>query len=80
MRLKMISNSGQKYYPNGHPETFLTDHWRCRYYAKNQGDIISNEIITDMMNRISASGIEVIKTENLYKLNGELAYSLGQGE
>ncbi|MDF1877053.1 NADP-dependent isocitrate dehydrogenase [Sulfurimonas sp. SAG-AH-194-L11] len=81
MRLKMISNRGLKVYPNGHPETFLTDHWRCRYYAKNQGDILKNEDITNMMNIISTlDGIEVIKTENLYKLEGELAYSLGQGE
>jgi len=81
MRLKMISNRGLKCYPNGHPETFLTDHWRCRYYAKNQGDILTNGNITEMMNIITElEGIEVIKTENLYKREGELAYSLGQGE
>ena len=80
MKLKMISNRGLKVYPNGHPETFLTDHWRCRYYATNQGDILKNADITDMMNRISNAGIEVIKTENLYMLKGERAYSLGQGE
>lgn len=81
LRLKMISNRGQKVYPNGHPETFLTDHWRCRFYGKNQGDIIKNGDITDMMNRIDAAGIEVIKTENLYAFeNGDRAYSLGQGE
>ena len=79
--LKMISNRGQKVYPNGHPETFLTDHWRCRFYAKNQGDIITNGDITDMMNKIDAAGITVIKTENLYTFaDGERAYSLGQGE
>ncbi|MFW6307789.1 MAG: hypothetical protein ACOC08_04010, partial [Campylobacterales bacterium] len=80
LELKMISNRGQKVYPSGHPETFLTDHWRCRYYANNQGDVIKNSDITDMMNRISDAGIEVIKTENLYKLEGERSYSLGQGE
>ena len=80
MKLKMISNRGLKVYPNGHPETFLTDHWRCRYYATKQGDIITNGDITAMMNAISDAGIEVIKTENLYMLQGERAYSLGQGE
>ncbi|MDP2076751.1 MAG: isocitrate/isopropylmalate family dehydrogenase, partial [Sulfuricurvum sp.] len=79
--LKMISNRGQKVYPNGHPETFLTDHWRCRFYSKNQGDIITNGDITNMMNKIDAAGITVIKTENLYAFeDGERAYSLGQGE
>ena len=80
LRLKMISNRGQKVYPDGHPETFLTDHWRCRYYHKNQGDKITNKDITDMMNRIDEADIEVIKTENLYVMEGERAYSLGQGE
>jgi isocitrate dehydrogenase len=79
--LKMISNRGQKVYPNGHPETFLTDHWRCRFYNKTQGDVITNSDITNMMNKIDAAGIEVIKTENLYAFeDGERAYSLGQGE
>jgi isocitrate dehydrogenase len=79
--LKMISNRGQKVYPQGHPETFLTDHWRCRFYNKTQGDVITNADITDMMNKIDDAGIEVIKTENLYAFeDGERAYSLGQGE
>ena len=81
LSLKMISNRGQKVYPQGHPETFLTDHWRCRFYNKKQGDIITNSDITNMMNKIDEAGIEVIKTENLYTFeNGERAYSLGQGE
>lgn len=30
MKLKMITNRGVKVWPNGFPETFCTDHWRCR--------------------------------------------------
>ena len=29
--LKMITNRGVKVYPDGLPETFCTDHWRCRF-------------------------------------------------
>ena len=31
LRLIMITNRGVKVYPDGYPETFCTDHWRCRY-------------------------------------------------
>ncbi len=31
MHLKMITNRGVKVWPNGMPETFVTDHWRCRF-------------------------------------------------
>ena len=30
-KLKMITNRGVKVYPDGLPETFKTDHWRCRF-------------------------------------------------
>ncbi len=35
LKLKMITNRGVKVYPNGHNETFCTDHWRCRFVGKN---------------------------------------------
>ncbi|MCS6773573.1 MAG: NADP-dependent isocitrate dehydrogenase, partial [Thermoflexales bacterium] len=34
-QLKMITNRGVKVYPDGLPETFCTDHWRCRFLAVN---------------------------------------------
>ena len=32
--LSMITNRGVKVWPEGAPETFCTDHWRCRYLAE----------------------------------------------
>ena len=32
LRLKVITNRGIKVYPEGLPETFCTDHWRCRFW------------------------------------------------
>ena len=29
----MITNRGTKVWPDGAPETFCTDHWRCRFTA-----------------------------------------------
>ncbi len=35
LMLKIITNRGVKVYPEGQPETFLIDHWRCRFVSKD---------------------------------------------
>ena len=44
LSLLMITNRGVKVYPNGFPETFCTDHWRCRFMNPN-GTITHADII-----------------------------------
>ncbi|MDX2140597.1 MAG: NADP-dependent isocitrate dehydrogenase [Chloroflexota bacterium] len=78
VKLKMISNRGQKVYPEGMAETFCVDHWRCRYLATN-GTITHAHIIA-LLQAVSAAGFDFIKTENLCSFDGEKGYSLGQGE
>jgi len=90
MKLKMITNRGVKVYPDGFPETFCTDHWRCRFLsAKNGGQDVSGQPrtapvtydqVTDLLRRLTVEGLNFIKIENLYEINGKRAYSLGQGE
>jgi isocitrate dehydrogenase len=41
-RLKMITNRGVKVYPDGLPETFWTDHWRCRFLPTPDADAAEN--------------------------------------
>jgi isocitrate dehydrogenase len=86
MYLKMITNRGVKVYPGGLPETFCTDHWRCRFasieakpdpYGKH---VIKSQDVIDLMQNLENAGWDVIKTENLYFIDDERAYSLGQGE
>jgi isocitrate dehydrogenase len=36
LQLKMITNRGVKVYPDGFPETFCTDHWRCRFVGTDR--------------------------------------------
>ena len=74
--LSLITNRGVKVYPDGVPETFCTDHWRCRFFGseKQVRDIVG------LLSNIADSELEVIKTENLYSFNGEKGYSLGQGQ
>jgi isocitrate dehydrogenase len=78
VKLKMISNRGQKVYPEGMAETFCVDHWRCRYLATD-GTITHGQIIA-LLQAVSAAGFDFIKTENLCSFDGEKGYSLGQGE
>ena len=88
LKLKMITNRGVKVYPQGHEETFCTDHWRCRFVAagtlteKEEPSYASIEFpkLLSLQKAIAAAGFEIIKTENLYTFNGERGFSLGQGE
>ena len=77
-RLSLVTNRGVKVYPDGMPETFCTDHWRCRFVA--QGDGCSYPEALSLMESITANGLEIIKTENLYTYDGQPGYSMGQGE
>lgn len=78
-KLQMITNRGVKVYPEGLPETFRTDHWRCRFVAEN-GGAVDYGLVLDLLQRLHRGGLEVIQTENLYTFDGERGYSPGQGE
>ena len=78
LRLKLITNRGVKVYPGGLPETFWTDHWRCRFVAT--GETVAPGEVVALQARLVEAGLDVIKTENLYTFDGERAYSLAQGE
>ena len=88
MQLKLITNRGVKVYPDGHPETFCTDHWRCRFVAADAlvtGDKLDFTPVPFLdvlflLHRLVDFSLYIIKTENLYLLNGQRAFSLGQGE
>jgi isocitrate dehydrogenase len=88
LQLKLITNRGVKVWPEGFPETFCTDHWRCRFVGRDvdlsDGRATYTPIqyaeVLALLNRMSAAGIDVIKTENLYLFDGVRGFSLGQGE
>jgi isocitrate dehydrogenase len=76
LELTLIANRGARVWPNGLPETFTTDHWRCRFLAK---DVISHTQITSLLQRVADSGFDFIKTENLYNFDGQAGYSSVSG-
>ncbi|MDR7452831.1 MAG: NADP-dependent isocitrate dehydrogenase [Armatimonadota bacterium] len=79
-RLNMVSNRGVRVYPGGFPETFCSDHWRCRFLAKDERGVVSHSQIIGLLRRLSAAGLDFIKTENLYTFDGQPGYSLELGE
>lgn len=76
--LQSISNRGEKVWPEGQPETFCTDHWRCRYVAP-AGATATHQQLLDVLKGAVDSGLDVIKTENLYNFDGQPGYSGAQG-
>ncbi|MBK8976220.1 MAG: NADP-dependent isocitrate dehydrogenase [Planctomycetes bacterium] len=81
--LVMITNRGVKVWPGGHPETFRTDHWRCRFMARRSADghtPISPKAVVELLDHLAVGGIDFVKTEQLYTFDGELGFSLGQGQ
>lgn len=79
LKLVMITNRGVKVWPGGIPETFCTDHWRCRFMA-DQGTSMSHAMFVELLGRIADAGLDFIKTENLCTFDGVPGYSLGQGQ
>ncbi len=80
LKLVMISNRGQKVYPNGAPETFCVDHWRCRFQASQPGGQVTHDQLIELLGRLANAGLPFIKTEGLFNFDGEPGFSLSQGQ
>jgi isocitrate dehydrogenase len=78
LKLGLITNRGVRVYPDGLPETFCSDHWRCRFTAAN-GPVTFHQV-QELLGRVYAQGLDVIQTVSLYDFDGQRGYSLGQGE
>ncbi len=80
LKLVMITNRGTKVYPDGIPETFCVDHWRCRFQSRINGNRVQYEDLISLQSRLVDSGLPAVKTEGLYTFDGNPGYSLGQGQ
>jgi isocitrate dehydrogenase len=65
-------------WPGGHPETFCTDHWRCRFTSTRED--LSNQHVIDLLQRVHNAGLEIIKTEHLITFDGVPGFTMGQGQ
>jgi isocitrate dehydrogenase len=79
LKLSLITSRGVKVWPNGIPETSVTDHWRCRFMPREVG-IVRHREIAALLDAMAVLGIDFIKTESLCMFDGKPGYSLGQGQ
>jgi len=76
LKIQAIANRGVKVYPNGLPDTFTVDHWRCRFvHEAGEGAGVDKNQIVRLLQRFNDAGLDVIKTENLYNFDGAKGYS-----
>jgi isocitrate dehydrogenase len=77
LELKLMTNRGVKVWPEGFPETYCVDHWRCRFMSPTM-QLSFNEVL-NVQSRLHEAGFDVVKTENLYNFNGEPGYAAVHG-
>lgn len=76
LKLEMISNRGVKVWPDGIPETFCTDAFRCRFMAPSP----TAKQIVALLDRVVGLGLEIALTETLRNFDGKPGYTLAQGQ
>jgi isocitrate dehydrogenase len=79
LALSMVTNRGVKVWPGGVPETFCTDHWRCRFLGP-EGRGCDNQQVIELLRGLESARLDFIKMEQLYTFDGEPGFSLGQGQ
>jgi isocitrate dehydrogenase len=77
LKLELIANRGVKVWPDGSPETFCTDNFRCRF--KSDGTATKAQIGL-LMGRIMSLGLDVGMTVVLRTFDGKQGYTLAQGQ
>lgn len=77
-RLDMISNRGQKVYPDGAPETLCVDAYRCRFISTDATVAVGQTVA--LLQRLADAGHEFIKSEGLFTFDGEPGFTKGQGQ
>ncbi len=85
LEFKILSNKGVKVYPGKEESGSYSDHWRCRFLHKEtlsttDTKVVNNKEIVELLGKMVNEGFDVIKTENLYKFDDKIAFSLSQGE
>jgi isocitrate dehydrogenase len=76
LELEMIANRGVKVWPDGSPETFCTDSFRCRF----MGTGVTPKQVVALQDRVVGLGLEIAMTENLRNYDGKAGFTLAQGQ
>ena len=80
LKLSSIDSRGLLVWPDAHALSENGDHWRCRFTAANDTAPVTHDQIINLLQAIHTSGLDFIKTENLYSFDGKRAYTVAQGQ
>ncbi len=75
LHLTMITNRGVRVWPEGQPETFCVDEWRCRFTAKEVNRAVGQDHILQIQKMIASMGIDVVKMIALFTFDGSPGFS-----
>ncbi len=79
LKLELIANRGMKVWPDGSPDTFCTDSFRCRFVAAAGTPPTPSQMIA-LQERVIDLGLEIAMTENLRNYDGKPGFTLAQGQ
>jgi len=79
LELKVVSNRGQKIWPDGFGETTCVDQFRCRFQTADGTGEVSGAAIAALISKAAEIGIDVTKMETLCTFDGEIGFSQIQG-
>ncbi len=83
LQLIMLASRGLKIWPNSRIESPFLHHCCCRFQSsedvKSMQPIAHRDIIA-LLSAMDDLHFDIIKTENLYRFDGERGYSLAQGQ
>lgn len=83
LKLVVITSRGLKIWPNSQIETPYLRHCCLRFQSSENIKaltLVKHEQIIELLSQINALGLDVIKTENLYTFDGQVGFSLAQGQ
>ncbi len=78
LRLKMITNRGVRVWPEGQPETFCIEQWRCRFLSDDLRTSAQDDLIK-ILHAFDHVHMDVIRAEFLYLFDGKPGYSSAEG-
>lgn len=78
LRLKMVTNRGVRVWPEGQPETFCIEEWRCRFVS-DSGRAVSQDDMIKILHAFDHVSMDVIRAECLYLFDGKPGYSSADG-
>jgi isocitrate dehydrogenase len=83
LKLVVITSRGLKIWPNSSIDAPYLRHCCCRFQSANKIDQLKPVKLSDiieLLKQCNDLGMETIQTENLYTFDGELGYTLAQGQ